>query len=100
MRNLTLSAGWDNFYLFDDYEAEAIDCDDDRIPGDLRRKLSAWNAQYRGEVRFSEHPTPAVAALDAAGRALAAELKAVFPDAQIRYASDGHDEAKNLGKVV
>jgi hypothetical protein len=102
MRNLTLSADWNDFSLFDDYEAALVEAD--LIPDELRQRLSEWNGQYRGVISPEDSGlgsiVASVAALDAVGRALAAELKTVFPDAQLRYASEALGEPANLGSAV
>jgi hypothetical protein len=104
MRNLTLRADWNDFSLFDDYEASpvAADC----IPPELRNQLSGWNNDYRPLIALSPAertaPTTAdkIAELDAVGRRLAGELKAIFPDATLRYASEGRGETGILGVAV
>lgn len=102
MRNLTLSADWNDFSLFDDYEAALVEAD--LIPASLRQRISDWNGQYRGVMSpaSTDHGSEVarVAALDVAGRALATELKSVFPDAQLRYASGALGEPGNLGIAV
>lgn len=92
MRNLILRADWNDFVLFDDYEAAEIDTH--RLGSKLRNALSAWNAAYRPLLGQSRSPRMSasleaqLAELDAKGRALAAALKPLFPDAVVRYAGD------------
>lgn len=102
MRNLTLAADWNDFSLFDDYEAARIE--NNLVPSDLRRRLSAWNSEYRAVIGTTGEESASsrvqIASLDADGRALAAELKQYFPDAQLRYASEGNREPASLGTLV
>lgn len=98
MRNLTLRADWNDFVLFDDYEAAEVDAQ--RLSPKLRSELSAWNAEYRlflgQSPRMSASVEAQIAELDAKGRALARALKPLFPDAVVRYAGD----AGGYGVVV
>ena len=104
MRNLTLRADWNDFSLFDDYEASPVGAH--RIPLELRNELTRWNHDYRPLIALApaDRVAPAtadrIAELDAAGRHLAGELKAVFPDATLRYASEGRGEQGMLGVAV
>jgi hypothetical protein len=77
MRSITLRADWNGFSSFDGYEAVSLAAD--RIPLDLKDRLSAWNSDYRPLIALTpaDHTTPAVAdkitELDSQGRTLAAE---------------------------
>ena len=84
-----------SFVLFAGVQALELDAS---IPPELRDRLTGWNNDYRPLIALTpaEWVAPArsdkIAELDATGRRLAGELKAIFPDAVLRYASEARGD--------
>jgi hypothetical protein len=94
MRYLSIAAEYNQSCLRDDFEGP-IEPESLQLEADLCSALRSWNAQYRTIIPLDEsqrgtaETVELIRRLDQEGKGLARRVGRTFPEAKVRYYSEG-----------